>query len=145
MGKGPDNIFRPVTFEFGQVHIAGGFTTKPATAKSKTIERSDRKHHMFVEMVANEHWLLTATCGSGDKNRSAFSRTSLLTILREHTMRLADGIEAIDTTPVARDEDYDPMRRFAVPRLQQGRRVYRPTYGEAYVTKGTVLRIASPR
>jgi len=56
-------------------------------------------------MAANEHWLLAATCGSGDKNRSAFSRTSLLTILREHIMRLTDGSEAIDATPVAEAED----------------------------------------
>ena len=109
MGKGHDNIFKPVKFEFGQVHIAGGFTTKPAAAKSKTVEGSDRKQYMFVKMVAHEHWLLTATCGSDDRNSSAFSRTSLLTTLREHIVRLADGIEAIDTTPVARDEDYDPM------------------------------------
>ena len=109
MGRGQDNIFRPVKFEFGQVHIAGGFTTKPAAAKSKTVEGSDRKQHIFVKMAANEHWLLTATCGSGDKNRSAFSRTSLLTILREHIMRLADGSEALDATPVAEAEDYDPM------------------------------------
>ena len=105
MGKGHDNIFKPVKFVFGQVHIAGGFTTKPAAATSKTIEGSERKQHIFVKMTSHEHWLLTATCGSGDKNRSAFSRTSLLTILREHIMRLADGSEAIDATPVAEAED----------------------------------------
>lgn len=42
-------------------------------------------------------------------NRSAFSRTSLLTILCVHIMRLADGTHALDATPVAGDEDYDPM------------------------------------
>ena len=109
MGKLTDNIFKPVKFEFGQVHIAGGFTATPAAVTSKSIEGSDKKQHIFVKMAFSERWLLTATCGSGDKNKSAFSRTSLLTILREHIIRLADGIEAIDTTPVAGDEDYDPM------------------------------------
>ena len=45
MVKAADRIFKPVKFEFGQVHIAGGFTTTtPARAWPKTIEGSEATH-----------------------------------------------------------------------------------------------------
>jgi hypothetical protein len=109
MGKLTDNIFKPVKFEFGQVHIAGGFTATPASVTSKSIEGSDKKQHISVKMASTERWLLCATCGSGDKNKSAFGRTSLLAILRDHIVRLADGTDAIHATPVVAPEEYDPM------------------------------------
>ena len=51
MAKGSERIFKPVKVEFGQVHIAGGFTTTPAAVKSKTIEGSDKKTTHFRENV----------------------------------------------------------------------------------------------
>ena len=51
MVRGADRIFKPVKVEFGQVHIAGGFTTTPAAVKSKTIEGSDKQTTHFREHV----------------------------------------------------------------------------------------------
>ena len=61
--KDIDRIFRPVKFEFGQVHIAGGHTTTPASAKSRTVEGSGKKQHIFVNMAGTEHLLVTSVCG----------------------------------------------------------------------------------
>ena len=63
MVKDIDRIFKPVKFEFGQVHIAGGHTTTPASVKSRTVEGSDKKQHIFVKMAGTEHWLVTSVCG----------------------------------------------------------------------------------
>jgi hypothetical protein len=109
MGKVTDTIFKPVKFEFGQVHIAGGHTATPASAKSKSVEGSDKKQHLFVKMATSEKWLLHAVCGSGDKSRYSFSRTSLMNELRDQIVRLADGTVALDATPVVAPEEYDPM------------------------------------
>ena len=109
MGKVIDTIFKPVRFEFGQVHIAGGHLATPQSAKSKTVQGSDNKQHIFVKMAGTEKWLLHAICGNGDKNRYSFSRTSLLNDLRDQVMRLADGTVALDVAPVVAPEEIDPM------------------------------------
>ena len=49
MVKGSERIFKAVKIEFGQVHIAGGFTSTPAAAKSKSIEGHDKKTTHFRE------------------------------------------------------------------------------------------------
>ena len=59
MVRGSERIFKPVKVEFGQVHIAGGFTTTPAAVKSKTIEGSGGKQHIFVKMEKK----IRAGCG----------------------------------------------------------------------------------
>ena len=112
MVKQADRIFKPVKFEFGQVHIAGGFTSTPAAAKSKTVEGSDKKQHIFVKMSRQEQWLVTACCGSRNDTRgTAFGRTTLLDLLRTHIMRKADGVDDLeDAIPIqAEDDEYDPM------------------------------------
>ena len=112
MVKLVDRIFKPVKFEFGQVHIAGGFTSTPAAAKSRTVEGSDKKQQVFVKMSRQEPWLIAACCGTRTDSRgAAFGRTSLLDMLREHLRRKADGVDDLDdATPIqAADDDYDPM------------------------------------
>ena len=111
MVKHADRIFKPVKFEFGQVHIAGGFTSTPAAVKSKTIEGSDKKQHIFVKMATTEGWLMSATCGSRDDGRAqAFGRTSLLEQIRNCIVRKADGVDDLDgDAAVAADVEYDPM------------------------------------
>ena len=104
MGKVTDTIFKPVKFEFGQVHIAGGHTAIPMSAKSKSVEGSDKKQHIFVKMATSEKWLLHTICGNGDKSRYSFSRTSLLNALRDQILRLAYGTAALDATPVVAPE-----------------------------------------
>ena len=49
MGKYGDPIFRPVKFEFGQVHIAGGYTAKPMAAQTKTIQGPDNTQNKIRE------------------------------------------------------------------------------------------------
>ena len=71
--------------------------------------RIGQNTHMFVKMASSEYWLLTATCGSGNRSRVGFTRTSLLCILRTHIVRLSDGTDALDATPVADAGGYDPM------------------------------------
>ena len=112
MVKQVDRIFKPVKFEFGQVHIAGGFTSTPAAVKSKTVEGSDKKQHIFVKMAVSESWLTSACCGTRDDSRSAaFGRTSLLEQLRTCIGRKADGVDDLDDeNPIeAADDEYDPM------------------------------------
>ena len=109
MVQNMDVIFKPVNFHFGQVHISGGFMTKSAPVVSKSIEGSDRKQHTFVKMASSEAWQRHATCGAGDRSKGGFARTSLLGVLREHIVRLADGTDALDATPVAEVDDHDPM------------------------------------
>ena len=102
-------VFRPVIFEFGQVHIAGGHTKKTMVAKTKTVPGPDAKQNNNVKIAGNEAWSLAAASGSGDKNRSAFGRTSLLDIMRVHIARLSDGIDALEGAPVVAAADHDPM------------------------------------
>ena len=112
MVKLVDRIFKPVKFEFGQVHIAGGFTSTPAAAKSKTSEGSDKKQHIFVKLATSECWLMSCTCGGrADQRGPAFGRTSLLEQLRICIGRKADGVDDLDDeNPIeAADDEYDLM------------------------------------
>jgi len=112
MVKGADRIFKPVKVEFGQVHIAGGFTSAPAPVKSKSIEGSDKRQHIFVKMAGTEGWLVSSTCGPNCGGRhSAFSRSSLLNTLRDCIVRKANGIDGLgdDAAVAAVDDEYDPM------------------------------------
>ena len=112
MVKQDDRIFKAVKFEFGKVHIAGGFTSTPSAATSKTVEGSDKKQHTFVKMASSEPWLTTACCGKRrDAWGSAFGRTSLLDDLRDVIKRKADGVDDLDDAQIieAADDEYDPM------------------------------------
>ena len=111
MVKAMDAIFKPVTVEFGQVHIAGGFLSKAAPVVSKRVEGLDRKQYTFVKMSSCEYWLLQATCGKGNRSMVGFSRTSLLSLLRTHIVRLCDGTDALDAiqSVVTEEGEYDPM------------------------------------
>ena len=112
MVKHAERIFKPVKIEYGQIHIAGGFTSTPAAVKSKSVEGFDKKQHIFVKMSGKQHWLITACCGARHDTRgAAFDRTTLLDLLRTCILRKADGIDDLDdaTPAAAADEEYDPM------------------------------------
>ena len=51
MVKQVDRMSKPVKFEFGKVHIAGGFTSTPSAVTSKTIEGTDKKQNCFEKMA----------------------------------------------------------------------------------------------
>jgi hypothetical protein len=112
MVKGAERIFKPVKVEFGQVHIAGGFTSTPAAVKSKSIEGSDKRQHIFVKMSGTETWLQACVVGPNTHCRnSSFARSSLLDTLRACITRKADGIDDLgeDAAVAAVDDEYDPM------------------------------------
>jgi hypothetical protein len=112
MVKGAERIFKPVKVEFGQVHIAGGFTSKPEAVKSKSIEGADKRQHIFVKMSGTETWLQACVVGpNGHCRNSSFARSSLLDTLRARITRKADGIDDLgeDAAVAAVDDEYDPM------------------------------------
>ena len=98
--------FKPVEFEFGQVHVRGGHYGKftPITTKTVRCQESSVEER-FVKLALSDQWLIGATTGSTKYTASSFGRTSLLQDLRAHVERLCDGEEA----EAQEDADYDPM------------------------------------
>ena len=109
MVKHSGAVFKPVRFEFGKIHVSGGYASKPMAMVTKTIDDTDGKKKIFAKMRASENWLVMATCGHGNKNKSSFDRTSLIEDLRERICRLCDGVDAIDGKQVDTGGEYDPM------------------------------------
>ena len=44
MGKNILAAFRPVKFEYGKIHMSGGFTTKQSAMKSKIVQDENCKN-----------------------------------------------------------------------------------------------------
>jgi hypothetical protein len=111
MVKAMNAIYKPVTIDYGQVHIGGGFLSKPAPVVSKRIVGHDKQEYTFVKMGSSEQWLLHATCGKGARSIVGFGRTSLVDLLRTHIVRLCDGTDALEARQpvVTEDSEYDPM------------------------------------
>ena len=109
MGKNILAAFRPVKFEYGKIHMSGGYNTRPIAMKSKTVNTADGGSKTFVKMATTEAWLIISTTGRCIKNGSSFDRTSLLGDLRDHISRLCDGIVSGGDDPI----DSDPMLELA--------------------------------
>lgn len=109
MVKNSGAVFRPVQFELGKIHVAGGYLPKAMAMITKTVDHTDCKKKIFVKMGSTENWLLASTCGSTRRHSTSFGRTSLLEILRERILQLCDGIDAIAGAPIASAVEYDPM------------------------------------
>ena len=107
MGKNVLAAFRQVKFEYGKVHMSGGFTAKKSATKSKTIEDAAGIEKHFVKMAASEPWLVLSTTGSSNKNASSIERTSLLGDLRDRIAKLCDGGQSTEANPPF--AEYDPM------------------------------------
>ena len=61
-------------------------------------------------MGTTENWLVMSTCGISNKNKTSFSRTSLLDVICDRIGRVCDGIDAIDGAPIpAIADECDPM------------------------------------
>ena len=101
--------FRPVKFEYGKVHMPGGFTAKLSAMKSKTVEDADCIAKTFVKVSSSEAWLVLSTTGSSDEIGSSIDRTSLLGDLRDRIGHLCDG----DQPTVQPPDEYDPMMELA--------------------------------
>ena len=78
MGKNILAAFRPVKFEYGKIHMSGGYNTRPIAMKSKTVNTADGGSKTFVKMATTEAWLIMSTTGRCIKNGSSFDRTTLL-------------------------------------------------------------------
>ena len=76
---------------------------------TKTIDNTDGQQKIFAKMGTKENLLIMSTCACGNKNKTSFYRTSLLDIIRDRIVRLCDGVDAIDGTPLSTADDYDPM------------------------------------
>ena len=109
--------FKPVEFQFGQVHVRGGHCGKFTPIATKTVRCKDSSvEERFVKLVFTDQWLIGATTGTTKYTASSFGRTSLLQDLRAHVERLCDGEEPSETPDgengeeaEVQDEDYDPM------------------------------------
>ena len=104
--------FKPVQFEFGQIHVRGGHMSKFAPMTTKTVRAQTGKDDTFVKLAFTESWLIHATTGQTKHSGSSFGRTSLLSELRTTVEKLCDGElpQASDTQEVGVEgDDYDPM------------------------------------
>ena len=92
--------FKPVKFEFGCVMMTGGASKRPVSIP--TLRASCGT--VFAKLTSADTWLTQAVFGL-NKATSAFSRASLLTMLREVTAKAADGEigmgDANDEDPMA--------------------------------------------
>ena len=113
MGKGCLAACRPVKFEYGKIHMSGGYTTKPSPMKSKTVDDVNGQSKKCVRLSSSEAWLVYSTTGACHKNGSSIDRTSLLGALRDRIARLCDGVDVVDVAPVQAPDDYDPMLELA--------------------------------
>ena len=115
-------LFKPVKFEFGKIHISGGYVSKPMSTITKTIDDADGTKKTFVKMSTAESWLIMCVCGQSSKNKSSFERTSLLGIIHDRIGRLCDGVEDIvgEAVPGGNPADYDPMSELGVDSASSG-------------------------
>ena len=107
MGKTTLAAFRAVKFEYGKVHMSGGFTTKKTAMQSKTVQDTTGIEKHFVKLAASEAWLVLSTTGFSNKHASSIGRTTLLRDLRERITKLCDGGISTEADPLS--VEYDPM------------------------------------
>ena len=106
--------FKPVEFQFGQIHVRGGHTAKFSPLISKTVRSKDGSEEAtFVKLAFTDAWLIGVTTGQTKYSQSSFGRTAFFTDLRNHVEKLCDGEqppESPDGQEVdVKGEDYDPM------------------------------------
>jgi hypothetical protein len=105
MVKGIMKDFKPVQFDIGKVHIAGGYTTRPMPVVSRSVADQNGNNITFVKLSSNEPWLRASTTGDKKwKTSTSMCRTSLLQVLHDKINNICDGTERVRTS-----DDYDPM------------------------------------
>jgi hypothetical protein len=109
MGKTIMADFRPVKFEIGKVHIAGGHASKPMPVVSQTVASAEGTNYTFVKISAVEPWLRTCTTGNRRWGNETYGRTSLLQTLREKIDRICDGADGGCMAVSNAAAEYDPM------------------------------------
>ena len=101
--------FKPLTFEFGKIHMSGGHSTKSHPMISKTITAPGGETVTFVKLAVTEMWLIASTTGHCRYAGSSFGRTSLLDVLREEIQTHCDNPGSVPDPDPAEGDDYDPM------------------------------------
>ena len=104
--------FKPVQFDFGQIHVRGGHVSKSSPMTSKTVRGEGGRDQTFVKLAVTEMWLIQATTGQTKYTQSSFGRTSLLTALHSSVEKFCDGELSVARGAHEVDvqgEDYDPM------------------------------------
>ena len=83
-------------------------STKPTPMVTKSIGVGQNKE-IFVKMAINEPWLMGVATGQKTYNRSCFSRSTLLTTLREQVERACDGNLPLEAANPDEEDPHDPM------------------------------------
>ena len=68
MVKNGGALFRPVAFEFGKIHVSGGYLARPMARVTKTVDDTDGKKKIFVKMAATDNWQIATPSGQCKKN-----------------------------------------------------------------------------
>ena len=119
--------FKSVSFEFGQIHIKGGFLGKPMPMVSKQFRSGDDEQtKTFVKISRDQPWLMAATAGKNKASHTSIGRTSLLNMLHDKVEQFANGkLESCSSDGAthgggdeAADDD-DPMNMVDVPVEEQ--------------------------
>ena len=128
MSGTPTHGFKRVFFQYGQIHVAGGFLRKSEPVVSKIVPDSfdpsnPAKSKTFVKLSTNEPWLVMAV--TGQKNH-ALGRTTLLTLLHKHVVSFEKPCSVV--TEQEEEEGDDPMDAIdaAVETPKKKRRVRYP-------------------
>ena len=109
MPQADTSKFKPLTFEFGKIHMSGGYSTKSYPMISKTITAPNGDNITFVKLAVSEPWLIASTTGHSKYAGSSFGRTSLLDVLREEIQTHCDNPGSVSDPDLAEGDDYDPM------------------------------------
>ena len=100
--------FKPLEFQFAQVHVRGGHAGKFQPMNTRVVSSQESSvEETFVKMAFTEPWLIFLTTGQHRYTGSSFGRTTLLNDLRTRVEKFCDG-EA-ETEEQGAGEDYDPM------------------------------------
>ena len=103
--------FRPVKFEFSQVHFSGGLLKRPMpiTTKKVTVHNGEK---IFVKIRRDQGWLVGAV--SGQKSHGLLCRTTLIDTLHSFVEQACNG--ELDTRAAEEEggDEYDPMQEIEV-------------------------------
>ena len=114
--------FQSVAFEFDQIHVRGGFMSKPMPVASKKIDlhgggdENGQQAKTFVKFNRQQAWLIAAVTGHRRIGHVPFGCNSLIDILHEKVELVANGeLQSCSSDGVPHGggddaaDDYDPM------------------------------------
>ena len=109
MARVDTSLFRPLKFDFGEIHMSGGQSQRAYPMTSKVVEGADGENITFVKLAIAETWLIASTTGQKKITGSSFGRTSLLDDLRENIKKHCGCPGSVSDPGPAEGDDCDPM------------------------------------